>query len=82
MKRVMPLSLVLLLAWAGAAFAQEEPAQGEVVGISHGQFAILLLKAAANYRDDLPTEAEALELVKGYDIVPEVWAVADVLTHG
>ena len=82
MKRVMPLFLVLLLAWAGAAFAQEEPAQGEVAGISQGQFAILLLKAAANYRDELPTEAEALELVKGYEMVPEDWAVADVLTHG
>lgn len=82
MKRVTMLFLVFLLAWAGATFAQEDAAKPEAEGISHGQFAILLLKAAANSRDNLPTETEALELVKGYELVPEDWLVDDVLTHG
>ena len=78
MKRTMLLCLVALFALVGVAPAQEQ----EVEGITHGQFAVLLLKAAAGYTDALPDEVTALEQVKGYGLVPESWAVDDVLTYG
>ena len=54
MKRVLLLCFVVLFAWAGAVVAQEEPVEQEMQGITHGQFAVLLLKAAAGYTDTLP----------------------------
>ena len=82
MKRVLLVSFVILFALAGAAIAQEEPAEQEMEGISHGQFAVLLLKAAAGYTDTLPVEEDALDLVKRYELVPASWLVDDILTHG
>jgi len=77
MKRIMLLCFVVLLVWAGVA-----PAQEQEEGITHGQFALLLLKAAAGYTAALPDVVTALEQVKGYGLVPEDWAVDDVLTLG
>ena len=82
MKRLSLLCFVLLFAWAGAAFAQEELAEEEMEGITHGQFAVLLLKVAAGYTDTLPVEADALDLVQRYGLVPASWLVDDILTHG
>ena len=82
MKRVLLLSFVILFAGAGAMFAQDAPVEQELEGITHGQFAVLLLKAAAGYTDTLPDEATALQQVKGYGLVPEDWLIDDVLTHG
>ena len=82
MKRVLLLSFVILFALAGTMFAQEAPVEQELVGITHGQFAILLLKAVAGYTDTLPDEETALQQVKGYGLVPADWLIDDVLTHG
>ena len=82
MKRVLLLCFMILFAWAGVASAQEEPAEQELEGITHGQFAVLLLKAAAGYTDTLPAEVDALDQVKRYGLIPEDWLVDDVLTHG
>ena len=82
MRRMLLLCFVILFAGAGAMFAQEAPVEQELVGITHGQFAVLLLKAAAGYTDTLPDEVTALEQVKGYGLVPEDWLIDDVLTHG
>lgn len=82
MKRALLLSFVILFAWAGAIPAQETPAGQEPEGITHGQFAVLLLKAAAGYTDTLPDEETALQLVKEYGLVPADWQIDDVLTHG
>ena len=82
MKRVLVLCFAILLGWAGAMFAQEEPAEQDVQGITHGQFAVLLLKAAAGYTDTLPDPVDALDQVKRYGLIPESWLVDEVLTHG
>ena len=82
MKRLLVLCCAILFAWAGAVFAQEEPGAQEMEGITHGQFAVLLLKAAAGYTDTLPDEVDALDQVKRYGLVPEDWLGEDVLTHG
>lgn len=82
MRRALLFSFVVLFAWAGVAVAQEESAGQEVENITHGQFAILLLKASAGYTDALPTEVDALDLVKRWELVPADWQVDDVLTHG
>ena len=82
MKRALLLSFVILFAWVGAVPAQEEPAEQGAEGITHGQFAVLLLQAAAGYTDALPDEETALEQVKGYGLVPADWRIDDVLTHG
>jgi len=50
--------------------------------IPHGDFAVLLLKAALGYTDTLPDPETALELVKGYGLVAEDWQVDTGLTHG
>jgi len=57
-------------------------AEQDVEGITHGQFAVLLLKAAAGYTDTLPDEVDALDQVKRYGLVPKDWLGEDVLTHG
>ena len=82
MKRVLLLLCVVLFAWVGVSAAQGEPAEPEADGITHGQFALLLLKAALGYTDALPDEYTALEQVKGYGLMPEEWTLNDVLTHG
>ena len=82
MKRVFVLCFAILLAWAGAMSAQEEPVEQDLEGITHGQFAVLLLKAAAGYTDTLPDEVDALDQVKRYGLVPASWLGDDVLTHG
>jgi hypothetical protein len=82
MKRVLVLCCAILFAWAGAASAQEEPAEQEMEGITHGQFAVLLLKAAAGYTDTLADEVDALDQVKRYGLVRDSWLVDNVLTHG
>ena len=82
MKRVLFLCLAALFGWAGVVCAQDEPVEQEMQGITHGQFAVLLLKAAAGYTDTLPVEADALDLVKRYELVPADWQVDDVLTQG
>lgn len=82
MNRLLLVSFVILFAWAGAVMAQEEPAEQEMEGITHGQFAVLLLKAAAGYTDTLPVEEDALDLVKRYELVPASWLVDDILTQG
>lgn len=82
MKRVLLLMAVALIAWAGTAGAQGEPVEQEPEGITHGEFAVLLLKAAAGYTDTLPDEVTALQQVKSYEIVPQEWLLEDVVTHG
>jgi len=82
MKRVLVLCFAILLGCAGTMFAQEEPAEQDVQGISHGQFAVLLLKAAAGYTDTLPNDVDALDQVKRYGLIPNSWLVDEVLTHG
>ena len=82
MKRVMLLCFVILFAWSGAVLAQQEPLDQEVDGITHGQFAVLLLKAAAGYTDTLPDPVDALDQVKRYGMIPQSWLVDEVLTHG
>ena len=82
MKRVLLLSFVILFAWVGAVSAQEEPVEQELEGITHGQFAVLLLKAAAGYTDTLPHEETALRQVMSYGLIPADWLIDDVLTHG
>jgi hypothetical protein len=81
-KRILLLCFVILFAGAGAIFAQEEPVEQKVEGITHGQFAILLLQAAAGYTGTLPDELTALQQVVFYGLVPSDWIVDDVLTHG
>ena len=82
MKRISLLCLVFAFLVAGFAGAQEEPAEQEPEGITHGQFAVLLLKAAAGYTDTLPDEVTALQQVKSYELVPQEWLLEDVVTHG
>ena len=82
MRRVLLLCFVVLFACAGLTLAQEETAEQELNGITHGQFAVLLLKAAAGYTDTLPVEVDALDQVKRYGLVPASWLVDEVLTHG
>ncbi len=82
MKRVLRLCFVILVAWAGVASAQAEPAEQEIEGITHGQFAVLLLKAAAGYTGTLPVGVDALDQVQRYGLVPEDWLVDEILTHG
>ena len=82
MKRILLLCFVILLASAGLATAQEAPVEKGAAGITHGEFAVLLLQAAAGYTDALPDEETALEQVKGYGLVPEDWQIDEVLTHG
>ena len=82
MKRLLLLSFVILFAWAGVTFAQEAPVEQKMEGMTHGQFAILLLQAAAGYTGTLPDEDTALEQVKGYGLIPADWRIDDVLTHG
>ena len=82
MKRILLLCFVILFAGAGAIVAQEEPVEQEVNGITHGQFAILLLQAAAGYTGTLPDEVTALQQVAFYGLVPVDWLIGDVLTHG
>jgi len=82
MKRALLLCFVILFAWAGTMSAQGESVEQEVAGITHGQFALLLLKAAAGYTGALPDEVTALEQVKGYGLMPADWLIGDVLTHG
>ncbi len=82
MKRALLLSFVILFMGAGVMFAQEPPVEQELEGITHGQFAILLLKAAAGYTDTLPDEETALDLVMRYGLIPADWGIDDVLTHG
>jgi hypothetical protein len=82
MKRLILLCFVILFAWAGAVLAQEEPVDQEVDGITHGQFAVLLLKAAAGYTDTLPDPVDALDQVKRYGLIPRSWLVDEVLNHG
>ena len=81
MRRLLLLCFVILFARAGAGVAQE-PVDQEVQGITHGQFAVLLLKAAAGYTDTLPDPVDALDQVKRYGMIPESWLVDEVLTHG
>ena len=82
MKRVLLLCFVILFAWAGVASAQDEPVENEGEGITHGQFAVLLLKAAAGYTGTLPVGVDALDQVKRYGLVPEDWLNEEILTHG
>ena len=82
MRRVLLLCFVVLFAGAGLTLAQDETAEQELNGITHGQFAVLLLKAAAGYTDTLPDPVDALDQVKRYGLIPESWLVDDVLTHG
>jgi hypothetical protein len=78
----MLLCFCLVFAWAGLVDAQDEPVEPEMEGITHGQFAVLLLKAAAGYTDTLPVEADALDQIKRYGLIPASWLVDDILTHG
>ena len=82
MKRALILCSVIVFVWAGVIFAQEEPAEQEMEGMTHGQFAVLLLKAAAGYTDTLPNEVDALDQVKRYGLIPNSWLVDEVLTQG
>ena len=82
MKRMAWLFFVFLFVGSGVMFAQEAPAEQSEGDITHGQFAVLLLQAAAGYTDTLPDEVTALELVKRYGLVPADWQIDDVLTHG
>ena len=82
MRRVLVLCFVVLFACAGFTLAQDETAEQELNGITHGQFAVLLLKAAAGYTDTLPDPVDALDQVKRYGLIPESWLVDEVLTHG
>ena len=82
MKRVLLVCFVFLFASAGTMSAQDEPIAQEVDGITHGLFAVLLLKAAAGYTDTLPDPVDALDQVKRYGMIPESWLVDEVLTHG
>ena len=82
MKRMACLFFVFLFVGSGVMFAQEAPAEQGVDDITHGQFAVLLLKATAGYTDTLPDEVTALDLVQRYGLVPADWLIDDVLTHG
>jgi hypothetical protein len=82
MKRALLLFVVALFAGAAVVSAQGEPVEQEIEGITHGQFAVLLLKAAAGYTDTLPDEVTALQQMVSYELVPVDWLVDDVLTHG
>ena len=82
MKRVSILFAVIVFVGTGAIFAQDEPPNQDMEGMTHGQFAVLLLKAAAGYTDTLPNEVDALDQVKRYGLVPDSWLVDEVLTHG
>jgi len=82
MKRALVLCFAILFAGAWAVIAQEEPGEQDVQGITHGQFAVLLLKAAAGYTETLPDPVDALDQVKRYGLMPESWLVDEVLTHG
>jgi hypothetical protein len=72
---VLAFVAVLLPAVANAA-ADEENA------MSHGDFAVLLLKAALGYTDTIPDPETALEKVKQLGLVPPEWVASDGLTHG
>ena len=81
MKRMLLLCVVILFAWAGVLCAQDEPTEQEMEGITHGEFAVLLLKAAAGYTDTLSVEADDLDLVKRYGLIPASWEVDAILTQ-
>jgi hypothetical protein len=81
-KRTALLWIAMLLIGAGMAVAQDEPAESDVEQITHGQFAVLLLQAAAGYTGTLPDEVTALQQVVFYEMVPADWLIDDVLTHG
>ncbi len=82
-KRLMVLCFVILFAGSGVMFAQDQPVDQGVDQITHGEFAVLLLQAAAGYSiTTLPDEITALQQVAFYEMVPIDWLVDDVLTHG
>jgi hypothetical protein len=58
------------------------PASADENAMSHGDFAVLLLKAALGYTDTIPDPETALEKVKQLGLVPEEWDVSGGLTHG
>ena len=82
MKRFLLLCCVMLFASGGLVFAQEEPAEEEIEGITHGQFAVLLLKAAAGYTGTLPADLDAFDQVQRYGLMHDDWLSEEILTHG
>jgi hypothetical protein len=76
MRRVSVLVCVIgLLGAAGAAAADDDV-------ITHGEFAVLLLRAGAGFTGELPQPEAALASVKELGLAPEEWTLEGPLTHG
>lgn len=72
---VLAVAAVLFPVVATAATDEEN-------AMSHGDFAVLLLKAALGYTDTIPDPETALDKVKQLGLVPPEWVASEGLTHG
>jgi hypothetical protein len=78
MKQAVFCALFVLLSVAVGAQDAEPASAGD---INHGDFAVLLLKAAQG-AEWINNPEVALENVKDYGLVPENWELEGILTHG
>jgi hypothetical protein len=78
MKTTVFCALFVMMSVAIGAQDVEPASTGD---ISHGEFAVLLLKAAQGV-EWINNPEVALEKVKEYDLVSETWELETVLTHG
>jgi len=76
MRRLSVLIFVCALFGAAAAAAVDDAA------ITHGEFAVLLLRAGAGFTGEVPPPEAALASVKELGMVPEEWTLDGPLTHG
>lgn len=75
MRRLTSVMCVVALLGAVAAAADDE-------AITHGEFAVLLLRAGAGFTGEVPQADAALATVKEHGLVPEEWTLDGPLTHG
>jgi hypothetical protein len=74
------LVVIFLLATLPLAAQDEVETSGDV--LSHGDFAVLLLRAVAGDGFQTSIPARALEECKRLGLVPPDWIADDFLTHG
>jgi len=76
MRRIGVLICAWLLLAAAAAAADDDEA------MTHGEFAVVLLRAGAGFTGEVAQPEAALALVKELGMVPEEWTAEGPLTHG
>lgn len=82
MRRLMMISvLVLLVATAAVAQSDIETVRAKDA-ITHGEFAQMVMDIALGYEEATPDPVTALEKLQRWGIVPATWEVDVPLTHG